>query len=189
MCVVIVGAMLVASLAALAGVARNRPVQSERQAAMGLAQQLMSEILQCAFQDPQGGTAIGTDGDESTRAAYDDVDDYDRWESTTLTLKDGTPVAGFDGWKWKTRVDYVLYADPRTTTSGVTTLKRVRVIVTAPSGAEYILRGLRSKYGAYEKAPPEATNYLTWAGVRVRVGETGKTLPAGSHPLNVTSSQ
>src|SRR5687768_13721127 len=108
MCVLIVGGMMVASMTALSAVARVPPQQSERRQAMGLAGQLMAEVLQCAFQDPQGGTVLGTDAGEAARAAYDDVDDYDRWQGTQPSLKDGTPLAGYETWKRKVKVDYVL---------------------------------------------------------------------------------
>ena len=59
----------------------------------------------------------------------------------------------------------------------------------SPTGSVIILRGLRCVDGAYEQAPSATTNYLTWGGVYAKVGDKGKTMYGGSHPLNVVDSQ
>jgi len=190
MCLLIIGGMILSSVAVVGAIARGRPVQSERQRAVGLAEQLMTEIMQCAFQDPDGGTVLGRDAGETGRATYDDVDDYEGWEGSILTRKDGTPLAGYDGWKRRVKVTYVTPGNPNSGTgSTVTSLKRIVVTVITPSDVKYELVGLRSVFGAYEEPPPVETNYLTWAGVAVRVGDTAVTVHGGAHPLNVTSSQ
>ena len=59
---------------------------------------------------------------------------------------------------------------------------------TSPRGAESSVYGLRAAGGAYEQFPYETTTYLLNAGVAAKVGEKGRTVYGGAHPLNVTTS-
>src|SRR5688500_19950676 len=135
MCLLIIGGMILSSVAVVGAIARGRPVQSERQRAVGLAEQLMTEIMQCAFQDPDGGTVLGRDAGETGRATYDDVDDYEGWEGSILTRKDGTPLAGYDGWKRRVKVTYVTPGNPNAG-KGSTETSRKRGAVTGHSPPE-----------------------------------------------------
>ena len=57
-----------------------------------LARQLLSEILQQSYEDPDGSSgAIGLDAGESgsDRNDFDDVDDYDGWYADSPEDKDG----------------------------------------------------------------------------------------------------
>jgi len=59
--------------------ARNRQVDGRQSAAVGLAEELMEEILAQNFQDEDAAYACnpGPDPGENTRAQFDNVDDYD----------------------------------------------------------------------------------------------------------------
>ena len=189
--VVIVSGVLVASLGTIGAIGRARAVQIERAAATQLAGQVMAEVMQCYYQEPSGAGPFGPDSGELTRAAFDDVDDYDNWQSTggTPTLRDGTALEGYGGWKVRVMVNPARVSDPRITEGLETGLKRIRVSVTTPAGVKYDMYGVRAANGMYEQMPATATNYLTFGGVSARVGERGKTIHGGAHPLNVTTSQ
>ncbi|HSV15467.1 MAG TPA: type II secretion system protein [Tepidisphaeraceae bacterium] len=184
--VAIVGVLLATSMTTFAAIAKQRKVQMERRLGYELGQQLMSEILQQYFQDPVS-PVFGPESGE-TRANYDDVDDYNGWTETPPARRDGTALSDYSGW---TRAVAVAYVDPLNpgSTIGSSTLKRVTVTVTAPSGKQYALAGYRSQYGPYEYIPPAVTSYLTWAGVDLQVGTTTKNVRTGARPLNITASQ
>ena len=57
------------------------------------AQALMEEILTLPYEDPQGASAPGPEAGESTRSAYDNVDDYHGFAESVGTLVDATGTA------------------------------------------------------------------------------------------------
>jgi prepilin-type N-terminal cleavage/methylation domain-containing protein len=190
MAVLIVSGVLVASLGTFGAIGQARQKQVERAQAFGLAERVMAEVLQSRFEEPSGATAtLGPDVGENGRAQYDDVDDYDSWSSSPPQARDGTALPGLTGWSVQVWVRHVAPADPNSTTAAASGLKRVQMRVTTPSGVRHELIALRSSSGAYEQVPAATVNYLTWGGIAVRVGERGRTVHGGAHPLNVTTSQ
>src|SRR5687768_9375594 len=189
--IVIVGVMLTASLNVIGSIGRTRKGQFEQQQGAAMAEQLLSEIVRMSFNDPEGGAVTGADTGETGRAAYDDLDDYHGWtETDAVTLKDGTAVGtGYAGWTRKVRVDYVTTSNPKTVANAPTSLKTITVTVTAPSGAQFERRAVRSEWGAYEQKPTITMTYLAWAGIEVQIGKAAKPARSGAHPLNVTTSQ
>lgn len=79
-----------------------------------LAESLMSEILVQSYEEPDGPPAFGRESGElaTTRAAYDDVDDYHGWSASPPAAKDGTPLANTVGWTRTVRVEWVDPPDP-----------------------------------------------------------------------------
>ena len=57
--------------------AQNELADSRRTLAVSLAQELMEEILNKPFSDPQGASNPGPEADEHSRSEFDNVDDYD----------------------------------------------------------------------------------------------------------------
>ena len=189
MAVLIVSGVLVASLGTFGAIGRARQVQVERAEAFALADRVMAEVLQCPFQDASGATTLGPDAGELSRPAFDDVDDYDNWQASPPVGRDGVALAGYGGWKVKVKVRHVLPADPNTNGSVVTGLKRISVIVSTPGGKEHEMAALRSDAGAYEQVPAGTSTFLTWGGVAVKMGEKGRTVYGGAHPLNVSTNE
>jgi MSHA pilin protein MshD len=190
MSVLIVSLVLVAALGTIGAIGRTRQVQVDRAAAAQFGDQLMSEILQCYYQDPSGAGPLGPDTGESSRDQFDDVDDYDKWQSTAPPkLRDGTLMTDYARWKASVDVDYARLSGPRNTESSDTGLKRIRLKITTPAGATYEMFAARAATGAYEQAPTESTTYLTYGGIAARIGDRGKTVYGGAHPLNVKTSQ
>jgi MSHA pilin protein MshD len=188
--VLIVSSLLVASLGTFGAIAGARRVQTDRTLAYGLADQLLNEIMQCYFKDPDGGTVLGADAGE-TRATYDDVDDYDGLSTTPPQSRDSTPLTEFAGWTRSVSVTCVRPDAPGVAINmgDSPVLKRIVVTVKSPRGLTVTLSGLRSSDGPYEQAPGTTTNYLTWTGVSARVGALGKTAYGAARPLNVQQSQ
>lgn len=62
---------------------------------------MLSEILQLGYHDPGASVTFGLEALEAgtTRAAFDDVDDYHALSETTLKEKDGTVLPGLTGWR------------------------------------------------------------------------------------------
>ena len=155
--IVIVGVMLVAALNTVAASQTTQRKMSDRNRAMLLAQDLMSEILRQPYEDPDyapGSFGLGADevGDGS-RALWEDVDDYDGWKASPPQQKDGTLLAGFDGWTRGVVVNWVQGNDI-TAVSGVDTgVKRIVVTVTRDNLPLATLEALRTN--AWDYGPEE----------------------------------
>ncbi len=96
----IISGLLVSALNTLGSANMGRLNNSDHARGHLLAEDLMSEILSQAYEEPVDTVAFGREGLESAsvRTAYDDVDDYTMWASTSVQHKDGTAVVGFNGW-------------------------------------------------------------------------------------------
>ena len=129
---VVVGVMLVAALNTVGASRIGQQKTGDRTKGALLAQQLMTEILQQYYADPENG-GFGLDGDEvgdGSRSLWDDVDDYDGWSASPPQRKDGTVIAEFDGWERSVSVAWV---NPYNLQAAVGTdlgVKRITVTVT-----------------------------------------------------------
>ena len=114
-CSVIVGLMLAAALNA-AGAARSRQQHNtDRQTALVLAQSLMDEILDRAYEDADTPLLLGPElgEDQQRRETLDDVDDYERLSENPPRETDGTDASGFNNsWTRTVSVGWVTSADP-----------------------------------------------------------------------------
>lgn len=76
----IASAILVASITAISlpftAAAHNQQAEARRTVAVSLAQELMEEILSKPFADPNGASTPGPEAGETTRALFDNLDDY-----------------------------------------------------------------------------------------------------------------
>jgi MSHA pilin protein MshD len=77
----IVGMMSVAALNSLGAATSSAESIGNRAVGLGLAEDLMSEILQLPYRDPNSTPEMGPEDDEDTetRQEFDDVDDYHDW--------------------------------------------------------------------------------------------------------------
>lgn len=127
----IVGVTLVAALNTLGASRLAWRTTADRTRARLLAQQLMTEIMQQDYADPEGGTGLGRDAGEpaSPRSSFDDADDYNGWSASPPEDADGNPIPETDGWEHSVTV---AYADPLNLRSGTlldTGVKRITVEV------------------------------------------------------------
>lgn len=179
--IVIVGVMVVAALTTLGGSAQSQRVRASRLLGPALAQQLMGEILQTWYQEPDEAPVLGRESGESagSRAAYDDVDDYDGWSESPLKTKDGSAVANTTGWTREVAVAYANPQNPKNTKPNETGLKKVVVTVTDPQGRVVTLTALRSESSVFDQQPVQDTTYVGWVGVELQIGGESSTGVAG----------
>jgi type II secretory pathway pseudopilin PulG len=109
---IIVAFMLVAALSTVGASRRVQQKTSLADRGRLLAESLLTEILRQDYQDSDNPIVFGPEASESTatRAAFDDVDDYDGWSASPPAGKDGAVLANASGW---TRTVAVVWIDPR----------------------------------------------------------------------------
>jgi prepilin-type N-terminal cleavage/methylation domain-containing protein len=146
---VVVGLMMVAALGAVGTAARTDQLTMDSSRGRLLAEELMAEIMLKAYSEPSGGlAAIGSNVGEvvaSSRALYDDVDDYDGWVETPCRMADGTAIAGTTGWSRRVTVAWVSAADPATASGTDSGVKRIVVQVTRDGRQVAQLTALRTR--------------------------------------------
>lgn len=132
MSVIVVGMMFVAALNTVGSTRIGEYKISERNRGQVLAQGLMAEVLQQAYEDPSGPVAFGTESGEGTsnRTDFDDVDDYLDWSQSPPQRRDGTALPDLDGWGRSVAVVWVNPADLSQVVGSDQGLKRITVTVT-----------------------------------------------------------
>jgi len=100
-----------------------------------LADDLMEEIMARAYADPEGGLGLGADTGESSRALFDDVDDYHNFSETSGNLADSAGTDYPDDWQTFTRSVQVVAASEFVADINATiTGKTVTVSITSAKG-------------------------------------------------------
>jgi len=127
----IVGLMTVAALNSLGAATRSSESIGNRAVALGLADELMSEILQAAYSDPTQTPVFGRESGEPSgpRSAFDDVDDYHGWNQSPPQYRDGTTMPDRADWRHRVQVSYVVPATPSQTAGSDQGAKRIQVFV------------------------------------------------------------
>lgn len=127
----IVGLMAVAALNALGAATRSSASIGNRAVAIGLADELMSEILKTEYKDPDGSAVFGPESDEPAgpRAAFDDMDDYHGWNQSPPQYRDGTAMPDRADWRRRVSVAWVAPGDPAQPSGSDQRAKRIRVTV------------------------------------------------------------
>ena len=110
----LVGLMIVPALHSTGAALRANRAISRHGQGVGLAESLMSEILQTDYQEPDDAPAFGVEGseapaDQGPRTLWDDADDYFQWDASPPEAKDGTALPDLDGWR---RTVEVVNVDP-----------------------------------------------------------------------------
>lgn len=190
MATLIVSGVLVVALNCVTASRTTRARAADRVRAQELAMDLLSEILQQAYESPIAGTS---------RASWAEVDDYNGLIDSPPTTKSGTPIPDCNG---LSRSVSVVWIDPATLTpsrSSSTGIKRVTVLVkrgtlTLASVAGYRTHGwvdvIPNPSDATANHPPTAAatgNPLTGTGgsLTVAFDGSGSTDPDGN-PLSYT---
>ncbi|MEX2316417.1 MAG: type II secretion system protein [Pirellulales bacterium] len=129
----IVGLMSVAALDGLGAATRSAESIGNRAIALGLADDLMAEILPLAYSDPNDTPAFGTEGSEASgpRSGFDDVDDFNGWTQMPPTTRDGVIIPNRADWRRSVLVVRVVPTNLAQATSGTSDqgAKRIRVTV------------------------------------------------------------
>ncbi len=182
----IVGSMLLVALDTLGAVYRTQRINSLRLTGPELAHELMAEVLAMPYEDPEGagnGTGAETGESTATRAAFDDVDDYNNWSSANARAKDGTALVGYTGWLreidvwWADRINGVFWFSE-------TGLKKIRVRVTDPDGKIYEFCAFRQRNGLLERTPAIDTTAVTWMGAELRLGGSSQSARMSTNLCN-----
>ncbi len=127
----IVGMMTVAALDGLGSTTRSSESAGNRGIALGLADELMAEILVNPYRDPNGAAVFGLEpGEAAPRANFDDVDDYNGWNEQPPKDADGTIKPDRANYRRRVTVERVVPANPTQATAGTDQgAKRIRVTV------------------------------------------------------------
>lgn len=181
---VLVGVLMAAAMRSVGGVMQTWNASLHLHRGQGLAQQLMTEILQQSYENPDGSPIWGIESPESPteRSAWDDVDDYDGWSAVPQS-KAGSSLVGYEQWRREVTVDYTDLANPTQSSLTDQGLKRITVTVTDPRGAQTILVGYRSRWGLLTQAPDADTTVTTHVHNEMRIG-AGARLQSGTHVTN-----
>jgi type II secretory pathway pseudopilin PulG len=127
----LVGVLLVAALNTVGARLRNQNNLTDRQRAALLADQMLSEILELDYKDPNQTPVFGLEASESgsNRSVYDDVDDYHELDESPPKLRSGTTLSGTTGWVRSTYIHYVNSSDLTSVVGSDQGYKRITVQV------------------------------------------------------------
>ena len=128
----IVGMMSVAALNSLGGATRSSEAIGNRAVAHGLADELMSEIVQSSYADPIQTPVFGRESGEPAagpRSTYDDVDDYNGWNISPPQYRDGSTMPNRADWRHRVEITRVTLSDPTQAVGTDQGVKRIRVTI------------------------------------------------------------
>lgn len=188
----VVSGLLLSALYTLNGSARAAHLNRRTSQGGQLAQQLMSEILGAAYEEPVDTVLFGTEGIEvpTSRTLWDDIDDYKTWTSSPPVDKDGVVIPGSEGW---TRTSKVTFADLNTLASLGTSpdsgLKLITVTALAPTGETTTLQALRAVGGTTEHPAPVDTSLLIQAKVTIQTPGMTQPVSASTNLVNEVIDQ
>jgi len=160
MSILIVGLMLVAALNTIGASKLSKMRNAEQTVGPMLAKQLMDEIVDQPYAEDLYTFGLETGEVASSRANWDDVDDYHGWLGDPPQDKDGTPVDGADGYQ---RSVSVVYADPSNlnqTSATANGMKRIDVKVLHHGRPVATMSALRT-YGWPESADEAEADLTT----------------------------
>jgi prepilin-type N-terminal cleavage/methylation domain-containing protein len=127
--VLIVGILFTAALQAAAAARVADYLVANRNRGALLAQGLMDEITQKAYKNPTL-PVFGPESGETSRSAFNDVDDYHNWSESPPQNPDGTSVPDYTNWTRTVTVEWVPSTDLTGPASASETgLKRITVTV------------------------------------------------------------
>ena len=112
--IVIVAIMFAAVLQTVGASRMTQYKTSGRRLGSLLGQELMAEILQQYYREPEDTPDFGRESGQSgvVRTNWDDVDDYDGWSATPPQDKYGAEMTELQGWSREVEVAWVDPASP-----------------------------------------------------------------------------
>lgn len=127
----LVSLVLIGALNCVAGITRGRMSTADGVKAGHLAAQLTAEILNQSYSDPNETSVFGVEGTEnaSSRATFDDVDDYHGWTASPPRDDKNAEMSGLQGWQREVTITWVTAAAPATTAGTDQGLKKITVTV------------------------------------------------------------
>jgi len=165
-------------------------IQGEQAKARNLAELFLTEVLRARYAQPDDPEHWGLEEDETdpndplNREGYNDLDDYDGLVSQPPCDRNGVALGGYAGYSVSVEVKYVDPLNVDVPSALDCHLKRIQVTVTDPKGKVTTLRALRSSASANDDIPQETTTYVTWADVKLRLGNEPQARRRGANLLN-----
>ncbi|MEQ8786767.1 MAG: prepilin-type N-terminal cleavage/methylation domain-containing protein [Pirellulaceae bacterium] len=149
----IVGLLMLAALESLGAITRGQGYVAQRSRGWLLAQDMMAEVLDRGYQEPDDAPLFGREGSESSanRGDYDDTDDYHGWVASPPQSKDGAVMSNLTDWERRVTVERVSTADLVTGVASEEGLRRVTVDVRYNGVSVVKLVTLRAK--AWKEPP------------------------------------
>jgi len=143
---VIVGGMLVSAMYTVSAARLGEHKVAGNTRGLMLAQDLMEEILQQPYEDPEEPGGVGPETGESgtTRADFDDLDDYVGWSSQPPVNKDGSAIPWADGYKREAIVNWLDPVDLTSISMSDTRLGRIEVKVSHDGQPDVALVAVRA---------------------------------------------
>jgi hypothetical protein len=114
---IVIGIMLITSLRLVVAARTGQVETAERLTALHLAAELMAEIIDQPYLDPDELPLFGPELSEqgaTRRDVFDDVDDYHGWTESPPQDPDGTVRSHLDGWRRSVTVTWVDPSNPNT---------------------------------------------------------------------------
>ncbi|MFG0275717.1 MAG: hypothetical protein ACF8QF_11740 [Phycisphaerales bacterium] len=144
----VLAVMLVGALQLVGAVHRTRVTVSDRARAASLANDLMTEILDQEFEDPDDTdpNTIAREAGESPllRRDWDDIDDYHGWVGAPPRSADGDVLPGWSAWTRSVSVEWIRPEDPSIVVPPDGRAKRITVTVQRPPDLVVSLVAVRS---------------------------------------------
>lgn len=187
----LVGILLVGSMNTTGSLIRRHGVRAQSDVKLALAHDLLSEVQQAAFEDPEGGMGFGVDWGESSgeRSDFDDVDDYHKWNESAIEDRSGQALSGYAGYSRSVTVEPVRIDDPSVVSSSSMDLKRITVSVKGPDGAIQTMVALRSRFGPIDVEPGVLSSYVRSIHVRLELDDASSPLDSGTAILNQVANE
>lgn len=166
--ITLVSLLIVGSLNSLAFSTTTTARDLDGLRALGLAEQLFSEISALNYIDPvEPTTALGREPTESSttdRSNWDDVDDYNGLKESTLRYRDGSAIPDLSGWARQVTVTGIVPSTLATSTDLNGPLRQVSIVLEKSGGRTYTYRFFVSRDGfrtPQNLAPTIQPNYET----------------------------
>ncbi|MBX3422463.1 MAG: hypothetical protein KF752_12995 [Pirellulaceae bacterium] len=191
----LVGTLAVASMRSSAATVRSYFELSDQRRAAALAELYLTEIMQSYYEDPVS-PLFGPEPDEprTSRAAFDDVDDFHGCDESPPQSRTGALLDGFGNtgqWRVQVTVNLLPISNSTSGTANSDTgLKRITVTVTTPAKKIVRVQGLRSRYGGNDRPPNVASNFVQGVELSIRKSGLNYSHFGGTQTLNhATSAQ
>jgi prepilin-type N-terminal cleavage/methylation domain-containing protein len=146
MTILVISVGLVASMRAMPVLIEVSRATHEQLLAQQLAGEMLAEISMLPYEDPNTTPGFGPESGEATttRADFDDIDDYHGWTESPPQRKDGSLVPDADGFTRSVTVQNVLTSDFTTAVSnGGSDAKRIIIRVTLPGMSDVTVTTVR----------------------------------------------
>lgn len=181
---ILVGLILVAALQAAGAAVRAFSKTANSQKAVLLAEELLAEIIQQDYIEPTDSPLFGSEGLEASastgpRTLWDDVDDYNSWDSSPPQEKSGAILPNLTGWRRWVEVTHI---DPNNLSTPIADsddrgVKRVTVNVSCNGATLASLVSYQTE--AWVAMIPDPGNILT-EGAAPPVNQAPTAVAAGS---------